>query len=128
VCRKLRLAPGETVLETGCRLGALALHMAKHYGATVKAYNISKEQIAYARDAHWRKAWTAGCSSSRTITATLPANSMRSYPSACSNTSHRPVPGLGGGHRTAASRMRAAGSSIPSARPSQPDDPLDRAQ
>lgn len=50
VCRKLRLAPGETVLETGCGWGALALHMAKHYGAIVKAYNISKEQIAYARE------------------------------------------------------------------------------
>jgi cyclopropane-fatty-acyl-phospholipid synthase len=50
VCRKLRLKPDETVLETGCGWGALALHMAKHYGATVKAYNISKEQIAYARE------------------------------------------------------------------------------
>ncbi len=50
VCRKLRLAPGETVLETGCGWGALALHMARHYGVTVKAYNISKEQIAYARE------------------------------------------------------------------------------
>jgi cyclopropane-fatty-acyl-phospholipid synthase len=50
VCRKLRLAPGETVLETGCGWGALALHMAKHYGVTVKAYNISEEQIAYARE------------------------------------------------------------------------------
>ncbi len=50
VCRKLRLVPGETVLETGCGWGALALHMAKHYGATVKAYNISEEQIAYARE------------------------------------------------------------------------------
>jgi cyclopropane-fatty-acyl-phospholipid synthase len=51
VCRKLRLEPGETVLETGCGWGALALHMARHYGAEVKAYNISKEQIAYARAA-----------------------------------------------------------------------------
>ena len=50
VCRKLRLAPGESVLETGCGWGALALHMGKHYGATVKAFNISKEQIAYARE------------------------------------------------------------------------------
>ncbi|MGP1684666.1 MAG: class I SAM-dependent methyltransferase, partial [Giesbergeria sp.] len=50
VCRKLRLAPGESVLETGCGWGALALHMAKHYGAIVKAYNISEEQIAYARE------------------------------------------------------------------------------
>jgi len=50
VCRKLRLTPGETVLETGCGWGALALHMAKNYGAIVKAYNISEEQIIYARE------------------------------------------------------------------------------
>lgn len=49
VCRKLRLKPGEKVVEAGCGWGALALHMARHYGVTVKAYNISKEQIAYAR-------------------------------------------------------------------------------
>ncbi|MFH1043556.1 MAG: cyclopropane-fatty-acyl-phospholipid synthase family protein [Pseudomonadota bacterium] len=50
VCRKLRLAPGENVIEAGCGWGALALYMAKHYGAIVKSYNISKEQIAYARE------------------------------------------------------------------------------
>jgi len=50
VCRKLRLEPGETVLETGCGWGALALHMARHHGVLVKAYNISEEQIAYARE------------------------------------------------------------------------------
>jgi cyclopropane-fatty-acyl-phospholipid synthase len=49
VCRKLRLQPGEKVIEAGCGWGALALHMAKHYGVTVQAYNISTEQIAYAR-------------------------------------------------------------------------------
>lgn len=49
VCRKLRLQPGEKVVEAGCGWGALALHMARHYGVSVKAYNISKEQIAFAR-------------------------------------------------------------------------------
>lgn len=49
ICRKLRLKEGETVLEAGCGWGALALHMARHYGVVVKAYNISKEQIAFAR-------------------------------------------------------------------------------
>jgi cyclopropane-fatty-acyl-phospholipid synthase len=49
VCRKLRLRPGERVVEAGCGWGALALHMARHYGIRVKAYNISREQIAYAR-------------------------------------------------------------------------------
>jgi cyclopropane-fatty-acyl-phospholipid synthase len=50
VCRKLRLMPGETVVEAGCGWGALALHMARAYGVRVKAFNISTEQIAFARD------------------------------------------------------------------------------
>ena len=50
VCRKLRLQPGERVVEAGCGWGALALHMARHYGVTVRAFNISREQIAYAHD------------------------------------------------------------------------------
>jgi len=50
VCRKVRLQPGEKVVEAGCGWGSLALHMAKHYGATVKAFNISHEQIAFARE------------------------------------------------------------------------------
>ena len=49
VCRKLRLRPGDRVVEAGCGWGGLALHMAREYGATVAAYNISREQVAYAR-------------------------------------------------------------------------------
>lgn len=49
VCRKLRLRPGERVVEAGCGWGALALHMAREYGVRVRAYNISREQIAFAR-------------------------------------------------------------------------------
>ena len=51
ICRKLRLKPGETVVEAGCGWGALALYMAKHYGVRVHAFNISREQIEHAR---WR--------------------------------------------------------------------------
>ncbi|HEY0634791.1 MAG TPA: cyclopropane-fatty-acyl-phospholipid synthase family protein [Gammaproteobacteria bacterium] len=50
VCRKLQLKPGETVVEAGCGWGGLARHMARHYGVKVRAFNISKEQIAYARE------------------------------------------------------------------------------
>jgi cyclopropane-fatty-acyl-phospholipid synthase len=50
VCRKLGLAPGDRVVEAGCGWGALALHMAKRFGVSVRAFNISTEQIAYARD------------------------------------------------------------------------------
>jgi cyclopropane-fatty-acyl-phospholipid synthase len=49
VCRKLRLKPGDRVIDAGCGWGALALFMARKYGATVRAFNISAEQIAYAR-------------------------------------------------------------------------------
>lgn len=49
VCRKLQLHSGERVVEAGCGWGALALHMAKHYGVTVQAFNISHEQVLWAR-------------------------------------------------------------------------------
>ena len=49
VCRKLRLRPGDTVVEAGCGWGALAIHMARHYGVTVKAFNVSREQLDFAR-------------------------------------------------------------------------------
>jgi cyclopropane-fatty-acyl-phospholipid synthase len=49
VCRKLRLRAGESVVEAGCGWGELALHMARHYGVKVRAFNISKEQIKWAR-------------------------------------------------------------------------------
>jgi cyclopropane-fatty-acyl-phospholipid synthase len=50
VCRKLQLKPGERVIEAGCGWGSLALFMARYYGVTVRAFNISAEQIAYARN------------------------------------------------------------------------------
>ncbi|MBW7471299.1 cyclopropane-fatty-acyl-phospholipid synthase family protein [Marinobacter sp. M216] len=49
VCRKLRLKPGMTVVEAGCGWGGLARYMARHYGVKVHSYNISREQLAYAR-------------------------------------------------------------------------------
>jgi cyclopropane-fatty-acyl-phospholipid synthase len=49
ICRKLRLQPGQRVVDAGCGWGALPLHMAKHYGVTVRAFNISHEQILWAR-------------------------------------------------------------------------------
>jgi cyclopropane-fatty-acyl-phospholipid synthase len=49
VCHKVQLQSGERVVEAGCGWGALALHMARSYGVTVRAFNISREQILFAR-------------------------------------------------------------------------------
>ncbi len=49
VCRKLRLKPGMTVVEAGCGWGGLARYMARNYGVTVRSYNISREQLDYAK-------------------------------------------------------------------------------
>ncbi len=50
VCRKLQLKAGDNVVEAGCGWGGLALFMARHYGARVRAYNISAEQVKYATE------------------------------------------------------------------------------
>ena len=56
VCRKLKLGAGDAVVEAGCGWGSLALHMAGRYGAKVRAFNISREQLDFAR----RRAVKAG--------------------------------------------------------------------
>lgn len=50
VCRKLQLRPGQRVVEAGCGWGSLAIHMAHGYGAQVRAFNISREQVRFARE------------------------------------------------------------------------------
>lgn len=49
VCRKLALQPGQLVVEAGGGWGGLALHMVRHWGVRVVSFNISAEQVAFAR-------------------------------------------------------------------------------
>jgi cyclopropane-fatty-acyl-phospholipid synthase len=51
VARKLALEPGERIVDAGCGWGAFALYAARVHGCRVRAFNISKEQIDWAR---WR--------------------------------------------------------------------------
>ncbi len=44
LCRKLRIQPGQTLLDIGCGWGALAIHAARHYGAKVHGITLSKAQ------------------------------------------------------------------------------------
>jgi len=48
ICRKLRLKPGDTMLDIGSGWGSLACHAARHYGANVLGVTLSEEQIALA--------------------------------------------------------------------------------
>jgi len=49
LCRKLKLAAGDRVLEIGCGWGGFAVHAVKHYGCTVVGLTLSEAQAAYAR-------------------------------------------------------------------------------
>jgi len=48
VCRKLRLKPGEHVLEIGTGWGGLAIHAARHFGCRVTTTTISRQQHDFA--------------------------------------------------------------------------------
>lgn len=50
LCRKLRLKPGERLLDIGCGWGGLALHAAKAYDADVTGVTLSESQAEVARE------------------------------------------------------------------------------
>jgi cyclopropane-fatty-acyl-phospholipid synthase len=49
ICRKLQLKPTDTVLDLGCGWGGFAIYAAEKYGCHVTGYNISAEQIQFAK-------------------------------------------------------------------------------
>lgn len=50
ICRKLRLKPGESLLDVGCGWGGLIMHAAEKYGVNACGITLSYEQAAYARE------------------------------------------------------------------------------
>jgi cyclopropane-fatty-acyl-phospholipid synthase len=50
LCRKLRLVPGDRVLEIGSGWGGFACHAVRNYGCRVTTVTISVEQFNYARE------------------------------------------------------------------------------
>jgi len=50
VCRKLELAPGESLLDIGCGWGSLSLWAAQHYGVRAHGVTLSRAQAAYATE------------------------------------------------------------------------------
>ena len=49
ICRKLRLQPGESLLDIGCGWGGLVCHAAEHYGVTAHGITLSEAQLELAR-------------------------------------------------------------------------------
>ena len=50
ICRKLRLKPGDRLLDIGCGWGALVCHAAKHFGVNAVGVTLAAEQFAFAQE------------------------------------------------------------------------------
>ena len=50
ICRKLRLKPGETMLDIGSGWGGLVCHAAKTYGVKAHGITLSERQLEFARE------------------------------------------------------------------------------
>jgi cyclopropane-fatty-acyl-phospholipid synthase len=50
ICRKLRLKPGDRLLDIGCGWGALVCHAARHFGVSAVGVTLAEEQFAYAKE------------------------------------------------------------------------------
>ncbi len=50
ICRKLRLKPGESLLDIGCGWGSLVLYAAERYGVRATGITLSEHQAAFARE------------------------------------------------------------------------------
>jgi len=59
ICRKLRLKPGQSLLDIGCGWGGLALYAAAKYGVRVLGVTLSEEQARYA-ERRVAEAWMDG--------------------------------------------------------------------
>ena len=61
ICRKLRLRPGERLLDIGCGWGGLILHAAKNYGVNATGITLSRQQLALAQQRITEAGLTANC-------------------------------------------------------------------
>ena len=50
ICRKLRLKPGETLVDAGCGWGEMLFYAAKNYGANCTGYTLSENQFVYVKE------------------------------------------------------------------------------
>jgi cyclopropane-fatty-acyl-phospholipid synthase len=61
ICRKLRLSPGDRLLDVGCGWGGLVMHAAERFGVNAVGITLSREQAALARERIQKKGLSAQC-------------------------------------------------------------------
>lgn len=61
VCRKLRLKPGETMLDIGCGWGSLSVWAAQHYAVRAHGITLSRAQAEWAAARIQREGLTGRC-------------------------------------------------------------------
>lgn len=74
VCRKLRLTPGETLLDVGCGWGGLIMHAAERFGVNALGITLSYEQAALARERIEERGLSSQCTVEVRDYRHLPAN------------------------------------------------------
>jgi cyclopropane-fatty-acyl-phospholipid synthase len=62
ICRKLRLSPGDRLLDVGCGWGGLVMHAAERFGVNAVGITLSNEQATLARERIAAKGLSAQCS------------------------------------------------------------------
>lgn len=61
ICRKLRLRPGERLLDIGCGWGGLIIHAARYYGVHAIGITLSEQQLAFAEKRINEVGLSSGC-------------------------------------------------------------------
>ncbi len=61
ICRKLRLRPGERLLDVGCGWGGLVMHAAKNYGVRAAGITLSRPQADLANQRIHRAGLSSQC-------------------------------------------------------------------
>ena len=90
ICRKLRLRPGETLLDIGCGWGGLVMHAVEKYGVRARGITLSAAQAEWAQKEIARKGIGDRCSVEVMDFRDLPANARFDKISSVGVTEHIP--------------------------------------
>src|SRR6202162_4793949 len=90
ICRKLRLQPGERLLDIGCGWGGLVMHAAEHYGVQATGITLSAAQAKYAQERIVERGLSDRCTIQMMDFRDLPVNARFDKISSVGVTEHVP--------------------------------------